>query len=66
MSGNEDAKLADGLAVSSLAWSPCHRLIASRFPTVGLSDQVAAPKELDVVFAIGALTNPLCARRRGN
>ena len=44
--------------LSSVAWLPCHRLIASRFPTVGLYDQVADAADLDVVFAIEALTNP--------
>lgn len=58
MSGGPDAGQVAGLGVNSLAWLPCHRLIASRFPTVGLYDQVAAPEDLDVVFAIEALTNP--------
>lgn len=53
------------LAVSALAWLPCHRLIASRFPTVGLYDQVAAPEDLDVVFAIEALTNPRVRQELG-
>jgi hypothetical protein len=58
LSGGIDANAAARLAVSSVAWLPCHRLIASHFPTVGLYDQVAAPEDLDVVFAIEALTNP--------
>ena len=33
--------MASALAVSALAWLPCHRLIASRFPTVGLYDQLS-------------------------
>lgn len=41
-----------------LAWRPSYRLIASRFPTVGLYDAIADPQDLDVVFAIEALTNP--------
>jgi hypothetical protein len=58
-----DAPAADpeppGLpALSDVSWRPCHRLIASRFPTVGLYDRIAAPEDLDVVFAIEALTNP--------
>jgi hypothetical protein len=48
----------DDLPVSTLAWLPCHRLIASRYPTVGLYDEIARPEDLDVVFAIEALTNP--------
>ena len=46
------------LPVTALAWLPCHRLIASRYPTVGLYDEIARPQDLDVVFAIEALTNP--------
>ncbi len=52
-------------SLSSVAWLPCHRLIASRFPTVGLYDQVAAPQDLDVVFAIEALTNPRVRQELG-
>ena len=46
------------IAVADLAWLPCHRLVASRFPTVGLYDGIAQPQDLDVVFAVEALTNP--------
>lgn len=65
MSGGRDANPTAGLTVSSVAWLPCHRLIASRFPTVGLYDQVAAPEDLDVVFAIEALTNPRIRQELG-
>ncbi len=41
-----------------VAWKPSYRLIASRYPTVGLYDAIADPADLDVVFAIEALTNP--------
>jgi hypothetical protein len=44
--------------VVPLAWSPCHRLIPSRFPTVGLFDRIADPADLDVVLQIEMLTNP--------
>ena len=65
MSGGQDANPAAGLTVRSVAWLPCHRLIASRFPTVGLYDQVASPEDLDVVFAIEALTNPRIRQELG-
>jgi hypothetical protein len=39
-------------------WRPSHRLIPSRYPTVGLYDAIADPGDLDVVYAIEALTNP--------
>lgn len=46
------------IPVSRTLWRPCHRLIPSRYPTVGLYDAIADPADLDVVFAIEALTNP--------
>jgi hypothetical protein len=46
------------IATADLEWLPCHRLVASRFPTVGLYDSIARPEDLEVVFAIEALTNP--------
>ncbi len=39
-------------------WATCHRLIASRFPTVTLFDHIADPGDLEVIFAIESLTNP--------
>lgn len=50
---------------NAVAWLPCHRLIASRFPTVGLYDQIASPEDFDVVFAIEALTNPRVRQELG-
>jgi hypothetical protein len=51
--------------VTDVVWSPCHRLIASRFPTVGLFDRIAAPADLDVAFAIEGLTNPRLRQELG-
>jgi hypothetical protein len=53
------------LPVTALDWTPCHRLIASRYPTVGLYDDIARPEDLDVVFAIEALTNPRVRQELG-
>ena len=44
--------------VRRIAWRPSYRLIASRYPTVGLYDAIADPADLDVVFAIEQLANP--------
>ncbi len=57
MSQNWGNSALSGLTQSAVAWLPCHQLIATRFPTVGLYDEVAAQEDLDVVFAIEALTN---------
>ncbi len=48
---------AADVPVTDTVWRPSHRLIPSRYPTVGLYDRVADPSDLDVVFAIEALTN---------
>ena len=48
----------DSLKTTLPDWKTCHRLIASRYPTVGLYDAIADPADLDAVFAIEALTNP--------
>lgn len=51
--------------VRPLGWNPCYRLIPSRFPPVSLFDRVARPEELDVVFAVQALTNPRLRQELG-
>jgi hypothetical protein len=48
----------DDVAVATVAWRPSYRLIPSRYPTVGLYDAIADPADLEVVFAVEALTNP--------
>ncbi len=53
------------IPVADLEWLPCHRLVASRFPTVGLYDSIAQPEDLEVVFAIEALTNPRLRQEMG-
>lgn len=46
------------VALGETNWKPSYRLIASRYPTVSLYDAIADPADLEVVFAIEALTNP--------
>ena len=53
------------LPLNPVAWQPCHRLVASRFPTLGIYDRVASPEDLDVVLAIEALTNPRIRQELG-
>ena len=45
------------IPVVRVAWRPSYRLIPSRFPTVGLYDAIADPADLEVVYAVEALTN---------
>jgi hypothetical protein len=45
------------LPLEQFDWRPCWRLVASRFPPVGLFDRVAVPEDMDIVFAIEGMTN---------
>ena len=49
---------AKTVPVRRVSWRPSYRLIASRYPTVGLYDAIADLADLDVVFAIEQLANP--------
>jgi hypothetical protein len=51
-------RAAATIPVVPTRWRPCYRLIPTRYPTVGLYDRIADPADLDVVYAIEALTNP--------
>ena len=53
------------IPVHSVPWTSCHRLVASRFPTVGPYDGVASPEDLEVVLAIAALTDPQVRQELG-
>jgi hypothetical protein len=46
------------VALAELRWGPTYRLVPSRFPPISLFERVAAPADLEVVYAIEALTNP--------
>lgn len=50
--------MPEDIPLAELRWSPTYRLVPSRFPPVDLFDRVAAPEDLEVVFAVEALTNP--------
>lgn len=52
--------------VAEVRWHPCWRLVASRFPPVGLFDRVADPADLDAVYAVEALTNDRLRQAAGD
>lgn len=45
------------VAVTALRWTPCYRIVPSRFPPVSVFDKVADPADLEAVFALEAMTN---------
>lgn len=51
--------------LTALEWTPSWRLVASRFPPVGLFDRVAQAADLDTVFAIESLTNARLRQEAG-
>lgn len=48
----------EGLAIRQLRWSPCFRIIASRFPTIYLFERIADPVDFDALYQLEAMTNP--------
>jgi RES domain len=38
--------------------TPCHRIVASRLPTIHLFERVADPSDWDALYALESLTNP--------
>ena len=53
-----EKRLKATVEVRRITWRPSYRLIASRYPIVGLYDRVADADDLEVVFAIEQLANP--------
>jgi hypothetical protein len=51
--------------LAALNWTPSWRLVASRFPPVGLFDRVAQAADLETVFAIESLTNARLRQEAG-
>jgi hypothetical protein len=45
------------MQTAAVRWTPCYRIVPSRFPPVSIFDTVADPADLDAVFALEAMTN---------
>lgn len=48
---------AADIPTANVQWTPCYRIIPSRFPPVSIFDEVADPADLEAVFIIEAMTN---------
>lgn len=53
------------IPLTQIDWKSAVRIISSRFPPVGLFDDVADPADLDAVYAIEDLTNPRLREEAG-
>jgi RES domain-containing protein len=51
--------------VRPLVWRGAHRLIPSRFPSVGILDRVSRPEDLEAVIALEGWTNDRLAAETG-
>jgi hypothetical protein len=45
------------MQTAAVRWTPCYRIVPSRFPPVSIFDTVTDPADLDAVFALEAMTN---------
>ncbi len=52
--------------IQEFRFSKTHRLIPSRFPPVGILDQVSGPEDLDSIFELEAWTNDRITKEIGN
>jgi hypothetical protein len=46
------------IAVRAVRFSPCHRIVASRLPTIHLFERVADPADWDALYELESRTNP--------
>ncbi len=51
------ATTTSAIPTSEVLWTPCYRIVASRFPPIALFEAVADPGDLEAVYAIEAMTN---------
>lgn len=54
------------ISTSKLHWTPCYRIIASRFPPISLFERVADPADLEAVYQIEAMTNDRLREEAGD
>jgi len=46
--------------------SPCHRIVASRLPTIHLFERVADPADWDALYKLESMTNPRLREQAGD
>ena len=51
--------------VRPVRFAPCHRIVASRLPTIHLFERVADPADWDALYALESLTNPRIRNEAG-
>jgi hypothetical protein len=47
-----------GIPVRAVRFAPCHRIVASRLPTIHLFERVADPADWEALYKLESMTNP--------
>ncbi|MBB3226584.1 hypothetical protein FHW69_001174 [Luteibacter sp. Sphag1AF] len=50
--------MSESPPIRRIRWARAWRIVASRFPPVGVFDRIADPADIDAVLAVESLTNP--------
>ena len=46
------------ITARAVRFSPCHRIVASRLPTIHLFERVADPADWEALYKLESMTNP--------
>ncbi len=44
--------------VRRIDWRPSYRIVSSRFPPIGIFDDIASPEDLEALYELEGMTNP--------
>ncbi|MDQ3510793.1 MAG: RES family NAD+ phosphorylase [Pseudomonadota bacterium] len=50
---------------SRIEWRPSYRIVSSRFPPIGVFDDIASPEDIDALFELEGRTNPRLREQLG-
>lgn len=54
------------MALTTEGWRNAYRIVSSRFPPVGLFDDVASPEDLEAIYWLEGMTNPRLRQELGS
>jgi len=56
---------ASDITARAVRFSPCHRIVASRLPTIHLFERVADPADWEALYKLESMTNPRLREQAG-
>jgi hypothetical protein len=57
---------ASDITARAVRLAPCHRIVASRLPTIHLFERVADPADWDALYKLESMTNPRLREQAGD